>query len=160
MNIFFLDQCPATAAGYLVDRHVVKMILEAQQMLDIAHRVAADPYVEVGHKNHPCSVWVRQNTANYEWLLNHALAIGAEYTRRYYGRKHSSELVVRDRLMQFPRIPFSSEISPPALAMPEQYRSSDPVKSYREYYIHEKRHLFKWKNTPCPPWIASLLHTV
>jgi hypothetical protein len=99
-------------------------------------------------------LWVRQNTANYEWLLNHALAIGAEYTRRYYGRIHVSETLIRGRYMKFPRIPFSSEISPPALAMPEQYHSPDPVQSYREYYRHEKRHLFKWKNTHVPHWLS------
>ena len=39
MNIFFLSQDPIEAAQMMVDRHVVKMILESAQLLSTAHRV-------------------------------------------------------------------------------------------------------------------------
>jgi len=39
MNIFYVDEDPATAAKCLVDKHVVKMILESAQLLSTAHRV-------------------------------------------------------------------------------------------------------------------------
>lgn len=39
MNIFYLDENPVTAAEWMVDRHVVKMILESAQLLSTAHRV-------------------------------------------------------------------------------------------------------------------------
>ena len=32
-----------------------------------------------------------------------------------------------------------------AQAMPEQYRSKDIVKSYRQYYLQEKKELLQWK---------------
>lgn len=39
MNIFYVAECPVAAAQALVDRHVVKMVLESAQMLSTAHRV-------------------------------------------------------------------------------------------------------------------------
>lgn len=39
MNIFYLSNNPVEAAEWMVDRHVVKMILESAQLLSTAHRV-------------------------------------------------------------------------------------------------------------------------
>ena len=47
MNIFYVDSCPAEAAISLVDKHVVKMILESAQLLSTAHRILDGNCVEV-----------------------------------------------------------------------------------------------------------------
>ena len=40
-----------------------------------------------------------------------------------------------------------------ALAMPEKYRTADPVQSYRTYYINDKARLAKWKPPrSAPKW--------
>lgn len=39
MNIFYISECPRTCAEYMVDKHVVKMIIESAQMLSTAHRI-------------------------------------------------------------------------------------------------------------------------
>ena len=39
MNIFVVDEHPIAAANQMIDKHVVKMILESGQMLSTAHRV-------------------------------------------------------------------------------------------------------------------------
>ena len=39
MNIFYIDKDPAQAAQWMVDKHVVKMILESAQLLSTAHRL-------------------------------------------------------------------------------------------------------------------------
>lgn len=39
MNIFYISEDPIQAAKWMVDRHVVKMILESAQLLSTAHRV-------------------------------------------------------------------------------------------------------------------------
>ena len=39
MNIFYIDENPVQAAEWMVDRHVVKMILESAQLLSTAHRL-------------------------------------------------------------------------------------------------------------------------
>ena len=39
MNIFYISEDPRQAAEWMVDKHVVKMILETAQILSTAHRV-------------------------------------------------------------------------------------------------------------------------
>ena len=39
MNIFYIDKDPVQAAEWMVDKHVVKMILESAQLLSTAHRL-------------------------------------------------------------------------------------------------------------------------
>jgi len=39
LNIFYLSENPVEAAEWMVDRHVVKMILESAQLLSTAHRL-------------------------------------------------------------------------------------------------------------------------
>jgi hypothetical protein len=57
VNIFAVDEDPARAARALVDTHVVKMTLEAAQILSTALRdagVEADYLYAATHRNHPC----------------------------------------------------------------------------------------------------------
>ena len=46
-------------------------------------------------------------------------------------------------------------LTPFALAMPDQYKSNDPMLSYRNYYIHEKKHIASWKNREVPDWFLN-----
>jgi len=39
MNIFYVHKNPIVAAKMLIDKHVVKMIVESAQMLSTAHRL-------------------------------------------------------------------------------------------------------------------------
>ena len=39
MNVFYVDKNPVTAAEMMIDKHVVKMILESAQLLSTCHRV-------------------------------------------------------------------------------------------------------------------------
>ena len=47
MNIFFLSENPIQAAEWMVDRHVVKMILESAQLLSTAHRLLDGQEIKV-----------------------------------------------------------------------------------------------------------------
>ena len=95
MNIFVVDEDPVVAAQQLCDKHVVKMILETAQMLcTVARNHGHEAPYKVAHPKHPCTLWVGKSAANWQWLIDHGLAMAAEYTRRY-GRKHKSEEVIR-----------------------------------------------------------------
>jgi hypothetical protein len=50
MNIFYLSESPVECAQAMVDRHVVKMILETAQLLSTAHRVLDGVCTEVTYK--------------------------------------------------------------------------------------------------------------
>ena len=77
MNLFYLDRDPVTAASYHYDKHKVKMVLEAAQMLCTAHHCYGDeelkdliPYKQA-HLNHPSTIWVRSSRSTYFWAYEY-----------------------------------------------------------------------------------------
>jgi hypothetical protein len=182
MNIFYTDYDPEVAARNMVDRHVVKMILETAQLLSTAHRVIdGEEYVgqsqsgrkakrwrlsgnadaimyAATHINHPSAVWVRENSANYDWLYGHLLALGREYTYRY-GRTHLTIDKLKDILKDAPaNIEQSKVMTKMPSCMDKQYIVSlDPIINYRNYYNYGKTDLLRWSNRPPPKWIDGTI---
>ena len=68
MNIFYVDHDPVKAAEALVDKHVVKMILESAQLLSTAHRVL-DGEMRVVEKYVDGSLPPRYRKSK-QWILN------------------------------------------------------------------------------------------
>lgn len=167
MNIFFVDRDPRIAASCLVDKHVVKMIVESAQLLSTAHRVLdgderlklydsrESVLYKVTHRNHPSAIWTRTSIENYLWLVEHQFALLDEYTHRY-GKKHKTgELMY---LLQSPPHGLRNyEFTEPPCAMPEEFIiSGDSVMNYRQYYRIGKASLHSWKNRSKPSWIDQL----
>ena len=148
MNIFYLSECPVESAQSQCDKHVVKMILESAQMLCTAHHACPsdaerpEKFYKQAHLNHPSTIWVRTTTANYEWMVIHALALCEEYTHRY-GKVHSCEKAV---LEAGNLIPFTLDRPKSfAFAGPDEFKydtSIDIFTAYK-YYIRSK------------PWVSS-----
>jgi hypothetical protein len=150
MNIFVLDYNPKLCAAYHCDKHCIKMIVESAQLLCSAHWVTGGeaPY-KLAHKNHPCSIWVRESISNYLFLVQLGLELCKEYTSRY-GKLHKSKSVIEWCGNNFPAIP-NKEQTRFALAMPDEYKMDCPVQSYRNYYIGEKNKFATWRNQK-PEW--------
>ena len=152
MNIFYLHKDPVIAAKVQYNKHVVKMILESAQMLCTAHHMLGDrdvdgdfvnvPYKKA-HVNHPSTIWVRENSLHYDWLYEHMMALGDEYTRRY-GKTHLSITKcghLRAAPIDIPHEPFEQ----PPQCMPDEYKNDCSIKAYWNYYIGEK-HIVAGKN--------------
>ena len=157
MNIFFLDNTPHGSAIALCDKHVVKMCLETAQMLSTAHRELqgddCDPRVyKSTHKNHPSTVWVRTNRANYRWAFDLFASIAQEYTHRY-NKVHLCWHKLATSLWIPPSNCPEGSLSPVPQCMPDEYKSRDPIEAYRHYYIGEKLAFAKWTNRNQPEWI-------
>lgn len=151
MNVFAVDRDPVRAARALCDRHVVKMTLEAAQILCSAARAQlgqSAPY-RATHAHHPCVLWAAARRANWEWLVRHGLALADEYGRRF-GRVHRSRAVI---LCMARRGPAADGRRRQAFAqvMPERYRGRDPVAAYRRYYAAEKARFATWRGPSHPP---------
>jgi hypothetical protein len=154
LNIFILDNDIQKCAEYHVDKHVVKMPLEALQLLcDAYYHTGQDhisPYKKT-HYNHPCAKWVRQSLSNWLWLYEYGQVLFSEYTYRY-NKIHACESklrgLIKPDLMDIGLTMFAE-------AMPNIYKNNDPVIAYRKYYNGEKRHLFSWKNRNVPEWIEE-----
>lgn len=157
MNIFVLDRDVRKCAEYHNDKHVVKMILESAQLLCGVHHMVEENTDEVpyrlSHKNHPCSIWARENISNYLWLCELGLELCKEYTHRYE-KRHKSQDVIEWCLINLPNIPEEDFTEPPK-AMPEEYKVDDVVQSYRNYYLGEKKYFSKWKKREVPYWFSE-----
>jgi hypothetical protein len=176
MNIFQIDNDPKQAAEWMVDKHVVKMVLETAQLLSTAHRLLDGvQYVDktktgrnvkrwrlsdereqvlysATHINHPSAVWCRENLHNYNWLYDHFVALLHEYTYRY-GKVHKCAPMALTLRFTPQRIPLGN-LTPVTPAMPDEYKvPGDSVESYRNYYRVAKERMHSWKNREVPPWI-------
>lgn len=168
MNIFFTDYNPVTAAESLPDRHIVKMPVEAVQMLvSAAKRHDFDPKVitkagtvhKGGYHNHPCTQWVGDSADNFKWTIIWGLSLCAEYTKRY-GKTHFAEGQLRH--IQSKPIGYflpPAGLTPPAQAMPDECKDPNPVTAYRNCIQHKldtKPGVFVWnKGTAQPSWLTS-----
>jgi hypothetical protein len=175
MNIFVVDDHPVRAARQMVDKHVVKMILEAGQMLSTSHRVLdGDEYYDRTKNNrrikrwrlnderesklwkasfvgHPCTQWTMESRMNYRWHATHALALCREYTHRYE-KTHKSQSLIEYLFNREPLNIKEGGLTKFAIAMPDQYKVECSVESYRNYYRGEKAYFAKWKNRETPSW--------
>ena len=151
MNIFVLDDCPKKSAEMACDKHVVKMILESAQMLcTVANDKGFEsPYKPV-HRKHPCTIWVSKSRSNWEWLIDHSVALCDEYTSRYR-KTHKSRAVIEWAKSLNIDLP-STGLTNFAQAMPEKYKRRSAVEAYRLYYLGEKKRFAKWKFTKKPDW--------
>ena len=86
------------------------MILEYCQLLSTAHRILDGDDLpdwmdkvlyKATHKNHPSSVWVRQNARNYQYVFDLLFSLHAEYRQRY-GKDHASWQKLRFALCMYP----------------------------------------------------------
>jgi len=146
MNIFVLDENPVDAAKAMDCVRVPKMVVESAQMMASALRrhgatdeqmpltKAGRPYLG-GYKNHPCTIWAGDSRANFEWLAAHAVALSWEYWFRF-SKKHACAGPIKNMVFLGKLIP-EGELTPFALAMPDEYKDDDVVKAYRAYY-HSK----------------------
>ncbi len=180
MNIFYIDSCPIKSAEWMVDRHVVKMILESAQLLSTAHRVLDGVecvsksktgrkkkswvlndgrelvLYQATHINHPSAVWARESVENYNWLVEHFFALGKEYTHRY-GKIHKclgGELSYQLQSPPKNLTEYEMTIMPSAMA-PEYVISLDPIENYRNYYKFGKARMHSWKKRNPPQWIMN-----
>ena len=157
MNLFILSLIQKEIAQYMMDKHVSKILLEAVQMLCSAKRVLNpedeinDRIYKLAHKNHPVTIWCRKSKENFIWTLDLIEELHNEWRYRYghpETKYHKSYLVAQ---ILRENIPCDDSFDVKgltrfALAMPEQYKTDDPVESYRNYYMsEEKQKIATWK---------------
>lgn len=165
MNIFVLDKNPFKSATMMSDKHMSKMIVETAKLMSTAHRFLDGKCVltKITRKSHtkslkshwrldderehilykatqihhPCAKWVRESSANYEWLLAHFVALNIEYTGRF-GKVHKTYKTLWEQLNRLPKNIKHGELTQFVQCFDDKYKDSDPVQGYRNYYSAEK----------------------
>lgn len=111
--------------------------------------------------------WVMKSTANYIWLSEVLMYLSIEYTRRY-GRKHkyTSNGLIDYLYLNTPKIFNFENITKRYLAKqvffhefnsivePESFQECNPIASYRNCYMNEKRYMVKYKLGNWPEWFV------
>jgi len=87
LQLFILDKDPKKAAKMHCDKHVVKMPLEAAQILSTVQHIYNSIYAEKcykkTHEKHPCVIWASKTRENYFWAFELYKELLKEYTYRY-----------------------------------------------------------------------------
>ena len=177
MNIFFLNKSPIKSAEQHCDKHVVKMIIEAAQMLSTTHRVLDgteyqdrtkngrrikrwrleennDLFYKGVHVNHPSTIWTRQSKENYNWHYKLFVALCDEYTYRY-GKIHETDRKLRTLLKASPSNIDDVGLTEFPQCMPDYCKHKDPVIAYRNYYKNEKKDFAVWTTRQTPTWFLE-----
>jgi hypothetical protein len=151
MNIFVLDQDPYKAARYHCDKHVCKMIVESAQILSTVLRKKGftdDILYKSTHQNHPCVLWVEKSYGNFKWLLDLLDGLLTEYGIRYNKLHKTGKIYNWIDCIDISIYEYDWRTSLKTdfiLCMPDEYKTNDPVESYRNYYINDKKEFAKWK---------------
>lgn len=173
------------AAQYQCDKHVVKMTLETAQILSTVHHMfktgfatradITNPIYAPTHVNHPCIKWAASSSLNYSWLMKHGMALGNEYTYRFYGRFHKSVGVMlhlrdweNENEEEFDSKFPSDVFTDPPLCMPHECKIKiidgkevprDSVEAYRMYYETKRKGILMWwTGRREPRWFELIVH--
>ena len=157
MNLFILSLIQREIAQSMMDKHVSKILLEAVQMLCSAKRIldpedkVNDQIYKLAHKNHPVTIWCRKSKTNFIWTLDLIEELHNEWRFRYghpetkFHKAYLMAMILKANMPSDDKFE-TDGLTQFALAMPEQYKSSDPVESYRNYYMsEEKQRIASWK---------------
>lgn len=166
MNLFILSLIQREIAEYMMDKHVSKILLEAVQMLCSSKRILDPDDVEtnqqiykLAHKNHPVTIWTRKSKANFIWTLDLIEELHKEWRYRYghpdtkFHKAYLMAQILKENLPHNDKFE-KQDLTPFALAMPDKYKTDDPVQSYRNYYMSDlKQKIATWnKRRKQPAW--------
>jgi hypothetical protein len=174
VNIFCTNDDPIIAAQELCDQHCrSKMQIESAIMLQhcFDNKTLQDaPKTKTGkfrragkgYFNHPCSIWVRESKANFEWLVEHALEMFAERDFRWpKSNEHFTKTFIQwckdnvDRTVYCKGTqltPFAVAISPDSICRTlKDFNLFSTIEKYKSYIRMDKA-FATWTKRLRPSW--------
>lgn len=160
MNLFRTSADAVESAHVLADQHVIKMAVEASQILASAARMNGlmhpDLY-KATHKKHPCVLWAAGSQEAAASTMAHGLALCQEYQNRF-GKPHKS----LKQLLLIQQLGFDSFPTNPAgegpKCVPKELSKLPLHQAYRETLLQKYAEWKKpprWTNTLPPAWIMD-----
>ena len=161
MNIFAIEgnvytgEIDWVASAKSQDNYrVVKMILESCQILStVLNEQGVDAPYRSFNPKHPSCLWAAESSDNFENLVKHCASMIDEYYERF-GKIHKCKAVLKKivDLYDARRFP-TSKPTPIRMAMPEGYKTDNPVLSYRKYYASKPR--MRYPKDKIPSWFRE-----
>jgi hypothetical protein len=107
------------------------------------------------HEHRPCVDWARRSVANYRWLVSLMGGLIDQYHTRF-NKAHSYQGIYELFYKYQPLNISMAELTPFEQGVPAQYRRSNAVQAYREYYFNECGNGAKWTVVGMPTWWARM----
>jgi len=121
------------------------------------------------HHNHPCSIWVRESSANYKWLYRHMMALGSRYWESHGFYKEHKTIKDLRKIIQNPPAKIKHESKFRYLeipqCMPDSFKRQDPYEAYKVYYNYKLKYFalmdmdhemfMEHKGLSDPAWIQA-----
>lgn len=175
MNLFWLSRNLKRNARYHCDQHVVKMPLEAVQLLYTAvillspdsswrenapwNKAGTERGYKATHVNHPLAIWVRQSKTNYLHCADYALSLCAEYKKRYHREAFVQHHALWLRENPPPALPNRRMTSIPLCIGQGKTETVDSRKSavnvYRRFYREKKLSFARYRHSIPPKWLSN-----
>jgi hypothetical protein len=161
MNIFAIEGDTETgkidwvkSAQSQDNLRVVKMILESCQILStVLNEQGLDAPYRSFNPKHPSCLWAAESAANFMNLALHCEAMIAEYSERF-GKTHKCAAVLNKIVSMFDVDLFpTAKCTPLRLAMPDEFRSDNPVVSSRKFYASKPR--LRYPADKIPTWLKK-----
>lgn len=119
MNVFYTSPCPVISANNLCKVHLRSQYKESTQMLSTVLRlqgVEDDRLCKLVQPNHPCTKWLRKSIENYNWLIEHALAMKA-----LLNKPSKSDERMEAILAHTPNLPSTGFTEPPKVINTDEW---------------------------------------
>jgi len=174
VNIFCTNVDPVVSAQELCDQHCrSKMQIESAILLQHCFSNETLKFAPPtkkgtsrksgkGYYNHPCSVWTRESKANFQWLVQHALAM---FDERNYRWPNSSEHFTKtfiewckdnvdktSHCKQTKLTPFAVAINPESKCKAVPGFEQMPVQEKYQHYIRLDKDFASWTKRSKPSW--------
>jgi hypothetical protein len=132
----------------------VKMLLESTQLLSSAmHLNGMQGCYKLNHAKHPSTIWTAESSDNWVNLYIHAMALNQEYEERF-GKEHKCKAKLVEMQNSVDLKKFSSAVATPLrLAMPDEFKSNNIVKSYRDFYSTKPK--MRYPKDKIPDWFSQ-----
>jgi len=155
MNLFVTHTDPLIAARDLDDKRVIKIALEATQILSaVLDERGVTGFYRVTHRRHPVTLWAGRRASHARWTLRYGLALCDVYTS-WTGRTHACQPVLRAMRRHF-RSPLEPlEFQNSARGHGFDFSHLPITNAYRAYLLArwptDKREPI-WTGRPVPGW--------
>jgi hypothetical protein len=136
---------------------VNKMIIESCQMLSTNAQIMGEvTRYRMAHRNHPSTIWARESFCNFTNLLTLAQSLRAEFCRRHKRDKHGCDDVIAHMTALSSTSSFvdkfpSLDSTTLPLCMPDEYKSSNIVLSYRKFFANKPN--LRYFSGSVPSWV-------
>lgn len=167
MNIFWLHRNAEKSAAAYCDQHVIKIALEAAQLLvtalcqifpDGSWRKIIQTEYKPTHAKHPLVGWISSSNENFLRVAEVGVALCKEYSYRWPGKTLKVEPLLQKMHTSGSGLVPCGVVSKPPKCFGTVFRSSSRSvrKSYREYYQYKvgafKKPMRYTRRSP-PKWL-------